>query len=176
MSFPVAHSGRFFVFSASLALLACLPSCTQYAPQGGESAAQHAAGPAAGGSAHDLSRDEAMGGHTLRKHVGRTDEQLRERLEHERGISAASTYTDRAAAEMAVGETLAQAHSRVEGWLNRPRGRAPNLVLDFHGAQPIGRTLHRGDAVSQPCSHAKVVLRMSGHGEFYVLTSYPECR
>jgi hypothetical protein len=129
-----------------------------------------------GGAAHDLSRDDEMGGHTLRKHVGRTDEQLRERLENERGISAASTYTDRAAAETAVGETLSQAHSRVERWLERPGGHAPNLVLDFHGDHPIGRTLHRGDSASQPCSDAKVVLRMSGQGEYYVLTSYPECR
>ena len=34
-------------------------------------------------STRDLSRDEAAGGHILRKHVGRSDEQLRERLERE---------------------------------------------------------------------------------------------
>jgi anti-sigma factor ChrR (cupin superfamily) len=116
-----------------------------------------------------------MGGHTLRKHVGRTDEQLRERLDEERGISAASSYTDRAAAEIAVGTVLEQAHGRIERWLERG-GRAPNLVLDYHGNRPIGRTLHRGDSTSQPCSDAKVVLRMSRAGQYYVLTSYPECR
>lgn len=124
---------------------------------------------------HDLSRDEEMGGHTLRKHIGRTDEQLRERLEQEPGISAASTYTDRAAAEMAVGSVLQEARGRIERWLGRG-GRAPNLVLDYHGDRPIGRTLHRGDSAAQPCSDAKVVLRMSRAGQYYVLTSYPECR
>ena len=29
---------------------------------------------------HDLSRDEEQGGHTLRKHVGRSDSELSERL------------------------------------------------------------------------------------------------
>ena len=39
----------------------------------------------------DLVADEAKGGHTLARHVERTDAQLRERLERERNISAAST-------------------------------------------------------------------------------------
>jgi len=39
---------------------------------------------------YNLGRDEERGGHTLKKHVGRTDEQLQERLRRER-ISAAST-------------------------------------------------------------------------------------
>ena len=32
------------------------------------------------GYRYDLVRDEERGGHTLKKHVGRTDEQLEERL------------------------------------------------------------------------------------------------
>src|SRR6516162_11886111 len=51
---------------------------------GGDQTAEAAAGlPTSGspGSPHDLSQDEAQGGHTLKKHVGRTDDQLRERLQ-----------------------------------------------------------------------------------------------
>src|SRR3954447_16923585 len=48
---------------------------------------------------YNLERDEQAGGHTLRRHVGRTDDQLRERVGRERDISAASTYTDQASAE-----------------------------------------------------------------------------
>ena len=55
---------------------------------------------------YDLARDEARGGHTLSRHVGRTDEELRERLRRERNISAASTWTDREAAETTVVEAL----------------------------------------------------------------------
>ena len=40
---------------------------------------------------YDLARDEVRGGHTLDKHVGRSDSELRERLTTERNISAAST-------------------------------------------------------------------------------------
>src|SRR5579864_3082552 len=58
------------------------------------------------GASRDLSQDESAGGHTLRKHVGRSDAELRERLRHEHNISAASTWTDRATAEAAVGLAL----------------------------------------------------------------------
>jgi len=122
----------------------------------------------------DLSKDEGAGGHTLRKHVGRTDDELRDRLDRE-SISASSTYTDRAAAETAVGDALQKSQTRIEEWMARSGGH-PNLVLDYHGDQPIGRTLHRGDSASQPCSDAKIVLRWISASEYYVLTSYPECR
>jgi len=126
------------------------------------------------GPPRDLSRDEAAGGHVLRKHVGRTDDELRERLERERNISGASTYTDRSTAEHAVGAAIAVSQDRIQHWLNRSGGR-PNLVLDYDSGQPLGRTLNRGDSQSRLCSHAVVVLRYAAPS-YYVLTSYPECR
>jgi hypothetical protein len=132
---------------------------------------------AASGPRRDLSQDEAAGGHILRKHVGRSDAQLRERLEHERHISAASTYTDRDAAELAVGTALQQQHEKVQRWLERDGGH-PNLVLDYDGdpRHPVGRSMRHGESESEPCSHALVVLKWAGPNDFYVLTSYPECR
>jgi CDI toxin RNase A-like protein len=122
----------------------------------------------------DLSHDEAAGGHILRKHVGQTDEQLRERLEQERRITGASTYTDRSAAEHAVGAAIAQSQERIQSWLNRPGGH-PNLVLDYDSEAPIGRTMNRGENQSRPCAHALIILKYTGPA-YYVLTSYPECR
>jgi len=123
----------------------------------------------------DLSQDEAAGGHILRKHVGQTDDQLRERLEREPRITGASTYADRPAAEHAVGAAIAQSQDRIERWLNRSGGH-PNLVLDYDSEAPIGRTINRGENQSRPCAHALVVLKYSGPNQYYVLTSYPECR
>ena len=127
------------------------------------------------GPVRDLSQDEAAGGHILRKHVGRTDEQLLERLDHERNISGASTYTDRATAERAVGAAIAQSQDRIQRWLNHTGGH-PNLVLDYDSDQPIGRTINRGESQSRPCSHALVVLKYDPPSGNHVLTSYPECR
>jgi hypothetical protein len=127
------------------------------------------------GPARDLSQDEAAGGHILRKHVGQTDDQLRERLEREPRITGASTYTDRPTAERAVGAAIATSQDRIQRWLGRSGGH-PNLVLDYDSASPIGRTINRGESQPRPCAHALVVLKYSGPGQYYVLTSYPECR
>jgi Bacterial CdiA-CT RNAse A domain len=137
----------------------------------------HSASSSAAAAAHDLSQDEAAGGHTLRKHTARSDDDLRERLEREPNIAAASTYADRAAAERVVGATLEQDRAKILGWLERSGGH-PNLVLDYHGDNnhPIGRTLRRGEETPRPCVNAIVVLRWSGDDHYYVLTSYPECR
>jgi len=127
------------------------------------------------GPTRDLSQDEAAGGHILRKHVGQTDDELRERLQRERRITGASTYTDRPAAESAVGAAIAASQERIQRWLNRSGGH-PNLVLDYDSPTPVGRTINRGESESRPCSHALVILKYAGPGQYYVLTSYPECR
>lgn len=129
------------------------------------------------GTRRDLSQDEAAGGHVLRKHVGRTDEQLAERLRHERNISAASTWNDRDSAEIAVGSAIAQQSSKIQNWLQREGGH-PNLVLDYDGdpAHPFGRTLRRGEDQVEPCAQALIVLKWDGPNAYHVLTAYPECR
>jgi hypothetical protein len=153
-------------------LLACHPTSSR-----GNAAEQSSrSGPLSSiGPARDLSQDEAAGGHILRKHVGRTDEQLLERLDHERNISGASTYTDRATAEQVVGAAIARSQGRIQHSLDRGGGH-PNLVLDYDSDQPIGRTINRGESQSRPCSHALIVLKYDAPSGYHVLTSYPECR
>jgi hypothetical protein len=128
------------------------------------------------GTDRDLTIDESRGGHTLKRHVARTDEQLRQRLEQERNISAASTYTDRATAERAVGAAISSNQQKIHRWMGRGE-RRPNLVLDYNEPNDsIGRVMNRGAMGSVPCDHSIVVLRADGRDDYFVLTSYPECR
>jgi len=122
---------------------------------------------------YDLARDEERGGHTLKKHVGRTDAELAERLEHEPNISAASTWTDLDAAETTVAEALRAERGRIESWMRRG-GRRPNLALHYDAGRVIGRSLRQGDSQTVECTRAVVVLRANGPDSFYVLTTYPE--
>jgi hypothetical protein len=127
---------------------------------------------------HNLAEDERRGGHTLARHVGRSDDELRERLRRERNISAASTYTDRETAERVVGETLQRERFQVQDW-TRGSTRHVNLTLDYHGDRrtPIGRSLLRGQQSPVPCYDAVIVLKWdAARGDFYVLTTYPEAR
>jgi hypothetical protein len=151
-------------------LVVFLAACTR-PPVEHSSAAQPSTG-----ARRDLSQDEAAGGHTLRKHVGRSDAELRERLERERDISASSTWNDRSSAEAAVGDAIAEQGVRISRWLGRESH--PNLVLDYDGdpAHPFGRTLRRGEDRVQPCAHAVIVLKWQPPNSYHVVTAYPECR
>ena len=124
---------------------------------------------------YDLGRDEQRGGHTLDRHVARTDDQLRERLAREGNISAASTWTDRETAETVVAEALAAERGRVNGWMQRGYPRT-NLALHYDARRVIGRSLRRGESQTVDCTSAVIVLRADGPQDFYVLTTYPEAR
>jgi hypothetical protein len=124
---------------------------------------------------YDLARDEERGGHTLKKHVGRSDEELQDRLRRERDISAASTWTDRETAEVTVAEGLRRERGRIENWMRRGYPRA-NLALHYDAGRLIGRSLRRGEAQAVDCTRAVIVLRADGPHSFYVLTTYPEAR
>jgi hypothetical protein len=130
------------------------------------------------GARRDLRADERLGGHTLARHVAKTDEELAARLRRERQISAASTYTDMDTAERVVGAALAQSKKRLDAWVQRT-GPRPNLVLNYAqaGGPPIGRSLERDARTATPCDRALVVLRWDERDDrWFVLTSYPEAR
>jgi hypothetical protein len=161
---------------AGIALLvAYLGGCGQAAPPGatgsGLSGQRRSSAPTA--DRYDLGRDEGRGGHTLGKHVGRSDAELRERLEKERNISAASTWTDRLTAEETVARALRAAGEKVESWKRHGYPRT-NLALHFDAGRVIGRSLRQGESEAVPCSSAVIVLRADGPDSFYVLTSFPE--
>lgn len=126
---------------------------------------------------YDLGADERIGGHTLARHVGKSDDDLAERLRREPQISAASTYADEDTARRSVGAALAQSRGRVQAWASRS-GFRPNLVLNYDsGGRPLGRALARGARVSAVATRALVVLRWDERRQrWFVLTSYPEAR
>jgi hypothetical protein len=132
-------------------------------------------GTPADASRYDLARDEARGGHTLERHVGRSDQELRERLDRERSISAASTWTNREVAEETVAQALRAERDKIDRWEERGY-RRPNLALHFEAGRVIGRSMRHRDESSSPTTEAVIVLKADGSDGFYVLTSYPEDR
>ena len=124
---------------------------------------------------YDLERDESRGGHTLARHVGRSNNELSERLRKEKNISAASTWTNREIAEETVEAALKAESGRIHSWIHRGE-RRPNLALHYNAGRIIGRSLRRGSSESLPCASAVIVLRADGADSFYVLTTYPEAR
>ena len=101
--------------------------------------------------------------------------QLRERLDRERDISAASTWTDRDTAERTVAAALRANKEKIDRWMARGYPR-PNLALHFNAEQTIGRSLRHGESKVVPAKTAVVVLKADSADSFYVLTTYPEAR
>jgi len=124
---------------------------------------------------YDLVRDEERGGHTLKKHVGQTDEQLAERLRRERNTSAASTWTDLETAEGTVAQASRANRERIDSWMRRGYPR-PNLALHYDAGWVVGRSLRRAEDRAVDCTNAVIVLRADGPNSYYVLTAYPGAR
>jgi len=118
---------RFGIFALTLALL--LAGC-----QGNQGAASNVLPAPSRTSAksaerYDLAADELRGGHTVRRHVGRSDAELRERLDQERNISSASTWTNLEVAE----ETVAGDIPGGIDYLQALRGLGVRIAVDGFG-------------------------------------------
>lgn len=133
----------------------------------------------------NLSAHERQGGHTIERHVGKSDQDLIDRLRQQKNISAASTFASRSAAEKAVTDALNRNEKKVRGWM-KTAGRGERLVIKGSGK---GRGLSRKDyrkalKAADPKSalqdavgnrsRVRVVLESNGRGRFHVLTAYPE--
>ena len=140
---------------------------------------------AAGFKKIKLSVHERQGGHTIERHVGKSDQELIDRLAKQKKISAASTFPGRSAAERAVTATLNANEKKVRVWM-KTAGRGERLVIQGKGK---GRGISRKhfnqamkaqdrEAALQAAvgdrSRTRVVLEANGKGGFHVLTAYPE--
>src|SRR5258706_9785184 len=151
------------IFCGAVLLHGCgqKPSSESWAERPNDASRARSSPSAGTGQRYDLSRDEERGGHTLRKHVGRTDDELRQRLERERNISAASTWTDRGAAEETVAAALQAERGKIENWQRRGE-RRPNLALHFDVGHENGRCLLRGATGVGQCPEAVTCFACAG--------------
>lgn len=135
----------------------------RYAPQGPAPAQS-----LPGGS---LEAHEGKPGHTLARHVGRTPEQLRERLRAEQKREV-STFSDLATAERAVARALFEKRREVNAWL--AEGAQGDTSITWRGQDPVGSVLRDDARAPVPGRTTHVVLvpsRRFPEG-FAILTAY----
>jgi hypothetical protein len=120
-----------------------------------------------------LADHEAAGGHLIARHVGKTDAELAARLAAERRISGSSTFTDLAAADRGVGETVAANEAAIRSWLS---GSSSRTVVEHTLPSPVGRTLTRGASAPVDSSSVRLVLERDASmpGGFRVITGFPK--
>ena len=116
----------------------------------------------------NLAAHEAAGGHLLDRHVGKTLQDLADRLVAQPYIPRASTFGSLAEAEGAAAAVLTQNSSAIAAWT--ASGANGKLAIDaaFSG----GTVLERTSEVTVGTA-ARLVLRGNGAGGFFVLTGFP---
>jgi hypothetical protein len=104
-----------------------------------------------------LMAHEGLGGaHTLTKHVGKTPEFLRNRLDTEPNIHAASSFYDRQVAENSLSSFMATNDRQIRQWLDEGSFQ---LVLRGRFPYSVGTMIARGGINLVHASGLKVILR-----------------
>ncbi|MED4524324.1 T7SS effector LXG polymorphic toxin [Bacillus velezensis] len=117
-----------------------------------------------------LAAHEAKGGHLIERHVGKTDEELLQRLQINKKIRASSSFTDRPTAERVANETLTKHKKEIEEWLKSDVNDP--LPLPYRGTEVIGRGVRKGSNEVKDMTNARIVLKKNKDGSF-ILTGYP---
>ncbi len=124
----------------------------------------------------DLSEEESYDGHTIERHVGKTDQFLRNRIKEE-DLDSASTYNSYSEAEEYTNNVAVSKKPEIEAWLKSGKSKKA-FTAQFDGAQ-IGKRITRDEIVAgvdpHPVDAATIVLKRdsSAPDGYYVLTSFP---
>jgi hypothetical protein len=120
---------------------------------------------------HEAKYLKGPGGHTIAKHVGKTEEELRARLVRERHLISASSFTDLRAAEKAISDMLSANRSRIMSWSSTGD---PRLELRQSFSRPLGKVLMRKSGKLDEARTVTVVLRNEEYNEmpYYILTAF----
>ncbi len=119
-----------------------------------------------------LRQQESLGGHTIERHIAKSDAYLRNRL-NTSNISAASTFTELNQAGQVIVNAINANSSRVNSWRN---SSSSSLVLNYTHRRTVGRIMYRSNLNSTVNSSGlRIVLRKrsSAPNGYYVLTAYP---
>ena len=119
-----------------------------------------------------LLQQEVQGGHTVDRHVAKSDAWLVDRLDREPRISAASSFPDRHTARQVIGLALAPDKSDLDDWAESANGGdVAEIRMAFE--QPIGRVVPRGSDEAEPGHGLRLFVKANGDGTCHLLTAYP---
>lgn len=122
-----------------------------------------------------LRAHEAMGGHALEKHAGKTEPELADRNIKEPNIPASSSFFNEAIAEEAIAAALKAKDPEIRAWLaSGGKGPAPDISITM--SKPIGITMPQGATVAQPAYGAQVGIRRDALSPlgYYIITGFPK--
>ncbi|MBB5399551.1 RNase A-like domain-containing protein [Paraburkholderia youngii] len=122
--------------------------------------------------AHEAKAGSRIGGHTILKHVGRTEAQLRERLRLESERRVVSSFRDLAAAEWAISKVMESNTSKIRNWAQSNPRRL--LILYQDVGSKVGYGVVRATGELKEMSTVRVSIKFEEYNgmPYYILTSY----
>ncbi|NEP53063.1 MAG: hypothetical protein F6K65_31400 [Moorea sp. SIO3C2] len=121
-----------------------------------------------------LQRQEDLGGHTIDRHVGKSDHQLVNRLINAPRISAASTYPDLGTAATNIQAALRTNRNKLNSWvLDAAIGE--KRAVNYTAREVVGHVASRPPSLSNISNSRKLraVMKKTAKGDCLLLTSYP---
>jgi len=124
---------------------------------------------------HEAAAGSRVGGHTILKHVGKTEAELQARLAAEAGIPAASTFESLEVAERTLYQGLKSNRSAIEAWAKTAAPGARKAFF-YNAPNPVGQGVVRATNQLVKMSKVRFVLKMEAYqGKlYYILTAFPE--
>ena len=124
------------------------------------------------GDRRNVDSHEQSGGHTHDRHVGKSENWLKNRLKNDPNIDAASTFTSEAAANRVQGQFVKRYKKEIEAWLKS--GDRP-FIRKVTMNNIIGFVLERGKSKSVPTKKAlaMIVRDVTTPQGWHFVTSYP---
>lgn len=121
--------------------------------------------------AHESTTSTATG-HTIARHVGKSDADLATRLAGGK-VSTSSTFYDHATATHAVSSGLDHHDAAIKAWLATAKPGAKQH-FDFPADRDVGRTLKKGAAGAADSNQVRMVLKADNSDlGYHVLTAFP---
>jgi hypothetical protein len=119
-----------------------------------------------------LAQHERSGSHTLHTHVGKSDEEILQRLRDQPWIKRSSSFTDQTVAEGAIRELLTKERSSIAHWLLRGKG---NLRVEGIADGVAGRSADISGQVLD-VRGLRVILTKDPHmpGGYRIFTAFPQ--
>ncbi|WP_429565248.1 RNase A-like domain-containing protein [Paraburkholderia sp. MM6662-R1] len=121
---------------------------------------------------HEAKDGSRIGGHTIEKHVGRTEAQLRERLRLEPKRDVVSSFRDLPTAEWAISKVMESNTLKIRSWAQSNPRHA--LTLFHNVGKTVGYGINRETGQVKGMSMVQVVLKYEKYNgmPYYILTSY----
>lgn len=122
----------------------------------------------------DISKhDKEFNGHTVEKHVGKSNDWLDGRLAGSRHEKFVSSYTNLETTNRVIKEIVLENESKIKHWMEDDE--KDKLVLSKKFDKKIGVAIKKKDKELKDCNVGVVVLKRPHKTaeKFYIVTSYP---